>query len=317
MQIILPAAAKDNGLSALIPLLNKVTVEPSIILDFKHVAFYSPAPVVTLLSRIRYWVNTGKKVSVTNHKNCPAKTYLQRIDFFKLLGLNMHENFTRHSTNDRFVTIESITKGSEVDTKANSVAQCMSGFLTKAHEADDLKECLRYAIGEILTNVAQHSQGEGFICAQRYPQSNSIHIAISDNGIGLRKSFAGTKLEHVLPTPLLALEKALEPEVSAALLRPLTGPYDQYVNRGIGLSMVNELIRQTYGYMRVISENAIYTRTGDTSVKFEENDLLFCPGVTVELQFNADHIGNFQEIMDDVRAYVTPIGLDNYDSMFD
>ena len=80
-----------------------------------------------------------------------------------------------------------------------------------------------------------------------------IHVAISDNGMGLQKSFEGTSLEPELTSPLLALQKAMEPEVSGALLRPLTGPYAQYVNRGIGLSMVYRIVQLHGGEITVES----------------------------------------------------------------
>jgi len=314
IQLTLPKAAGEYGLSAIVPILNKVGDHAEIVLDFKDVSFYSPAPIVTLLARIRYWRNNGKKVIVINHRTCPATKYLQRIDFFDQLGLQFEEVFIRKPSLTRFVSIKRVTQGSEVDFISKEVAECMCNNLDNP---SDLKESLRYSIGEILTNVVQHSHGEGFICAQRYPRSNMIHVAISDNGIGLQQSFEGTELEQELTTPIKALQKALEPEVSAALLKPPTNPYHTYVNRGIGLSMVDELIRQTFGCMRVITENALYKRVGDTSVRFQEKDDLRCPGVTVELEMNVDEIGNFGELIANVRSQVTPTELDNWDEMFD
>lgn len=168
--------------------------------------------------------------------------------------------------------------------------------------------------------MAQHSGGSGFICAQRYPNSGSINLAIADNGIGLRNSFLGTELESTLTSPLLALQKSMEPGVSSALLRPLVGPYAQHVNKGIGLSMVNELVTQTYGDMRVLTENAIFHRHGDTSATFEENDPIWNQGVLIHIRLNSDEIDNFEELISSVRNVVTPEsadgGLDNWDMMF-
>ena len=224
MTIHLPTTATEGGLTEIIPFLNQAQNEEIITLDFSRVRFYYPAPIVSLLARIQHWVRLGKQVRISNHQNCPAASYLQRINFFDQLGVQFDENFTRHNTNGRFVAIERVTRETEVDPTTREIAHCMTH-----HHGDDneLKECLRYAIGEILTNVAQHSHGEGFICAQRYQHSNMIHVAIADNGIGLQKSFEGTSLESELTSPLLALQKAMEPEVSAALLRPPTNPYHQ------------------------------------------------------------------------------------------
>ena len=67
--------------------------------------------------------------------------------------------------------------------------------------------------------------------------------------------------------------------------------------------MVNELIRQTYGRMRVITENAVFTRIGDTEAQFTENNILRSPGVTVKLQIKADEIDNWLTIIGSVRDH--------------
>ncbi|MFD2159852.1 ATP-binding protein [Rubritalea tangerina] len=310
--ITLPATATERALPQLLPLLNAAEEACEITLDFKNVRFYYPHAIVILLARCRYWINHGKRVNLSNYTECPASTYLRRIDFFSMLGIPVEDGFHRHDANGRFVCLKHIQlRDNNVDSIAREVAECL------ASENWELQECLKYAIGEIITNVAQHSCGEGYLYAQRYQESSMVHFAVADTGIGLKASFEGTELEASLDTDLKALEKALEPEVSSALLRPPTGPYGQYVNRGIGLSMVNEIGRQTYGRMYVSTGNAYFLRIGDTSAHFEENDDLYHPGVLVDLHLNTDEIDNFEQIITEVRNVVTPSELDNWDELFE
>lgn len=297
------------------PLLNAADDEDDILVDFQDVRFYHPAPIVALLARLTHWHKNGKKVQIAGHTSCPASSYLRRVDFFEQLGIRMEENFKRHAPAGRFVPIKRITNRREVDPVSSEIAKCMS------HGNIDFKECLGYSIGEILTNVAQHSAGDGFVCAQRYRHSNTVYFAVADNGIGLRRSFEGTELESVLTSPLLALEKAMEPKVSSALLRPPSGPYGSYENKGIGLSMVNELVTQTHGHMDVCTENALFHRSGNVAAGFSENDTIHTPGVLIQIRLNADEIDDFETIITHVRSLVTPEStpneLDNWDSMFD
>ncbi|MCP5535105.1 MAG: ATP-binding protein [Akkermansiaceae bacterium] len=310
-ELRLPAEAKERGLSVLVPLLNAAEGRDEVRVDFQEVRFYHPASIVVLLARLRQWGKDGKQLYGCHFNKCPARDYLKRMDFFDQLGLQLDEPFQRHNAAGRFVSIRKITSGHGIDRIAREVASCM------ARESTDVLECLSYAIGEIITNVAQHSQGEGFLCAQRYPATGVVRVAVADNGIGLRRSFDGTPLEQELHSPLDALQKAMEPKVSAALLRPPTGPYAQPVNRGVGLSMVDELVRQTYGRMQVITEDAVYTRIGDTGARFQQNSGLTTPGVLVSIEMTIDEIVDYQSIINDVRARILPSGLDNWDEMFE
>jgi hypothetical protein len=312
MEIRLPAEAKENALRTILPSLNQVDDDDNefVELDFSQLAFYRPPAVVALLARCRYWATRGKRVLIKGHTTCPASRYLQRIDFFNQLGVDLVEEFTRHPVQGRFVPIRRVSDGRQVDSIAREVSKCAAG------SNPDLQECLKYAIGEILTNVAQHSQGEGFVCVQTY-QGGRVELAVADTGVGLRRSFEGTSLEAELDDDKKALVKAMEPEVSSALLRPPSGPYGQYVNRGIGLSMVSEIARQTCGVMKVVTGNAQFHRRGDVRAEFSEDQQLVNQGVLVSLSLNPDEIDDFQQIIESVRNVVTPSELDNWDEMFD
>jgi hypothetical protein len=308
--IQLPSKLTERALETLMPMLNRANEEDEILLDFGKVQFYYPTATVAILARCWHWKQEGKKLSATNHNHCPASNYLKRIDFFGELGLKLDEPFQRRITNGRFVTVRRIRRGKDVNKIAREVAECM------ARGSYDVEEVIRYAVGEIITNIVQHSGGEGFLSAQRYPGSSSVHFAVADSGMGLRKSFEGTSLESELSTPILALERSMEPFVSSALLRPL-GSYGEYVNEGIGLSMVNEITRRTYGRMDVLTENAHFKRIGDSSVEFRENNNLTNQGVLVSMHIQTDEIDNFEEIITKVRSTVNPIKLDDWGNMFE
>lgn len=311
--IQLPAVLKDDHLSWLFQKLTQADHESEISFDFQQVRFYEPSPIIALITRIIRWNYEGKALLLLNLQSCPAAQYLQRIDFFSILGIQFQENFVRHPNQNRFLEISRIDPRN-VDTLARELADCVAQGTSDPAE---IKACFSYAIGEMITNVAQHAHGPGFICAQFYPKSQRVHISVGDCGIGLRRSFEGTSLEASLPTAILALEKALEPEVSSALLRPPTNPYGQYVNRGIGLSMLSELTRQTYGNLQILSENALFTRVGDTSAGFQEFPDLSHQGTFVSLSISTEQIDNFNDLIVDVTQVVTPSEVDEWDEMFD
>lgn len=312
MNIVLPRIATNDTLASLLEILSSADNAEKKIIDFGYVKFYKPGPIVAILSRLRHWHEQGKKLRIKNHQKCPAKKYLQRIDFFDKLGISLPEDFRRHSSGGKFVAIQVIDP-SKVGELSRSISQCIAATTSSPYQ---VAECFSYALGEIITNVAQHSQGTGFVSAQSYPKEDLVTIAVADSGIGLRKSYLGTALEAQLDTPLKALQKSLEPEVSSALLRPLTSPYAKYVNLGIGLTMVAELTRQTYGHMNVISENALFSRTGDVSSRYQ-NLSGSHHGTLVTVSINTNEIDNFEKIITSVRNTIIPSKLDKWDDMFD
>jgi hypothetical protein len=309
----LPAVAENEKICDLLRLFTQADENQEIIIDFARVKFYQPGPIVALITRLRHWHEEGKALSAANVRTCPARSYLQRIDFFDQLGIELEESFVRRSPNGQFVQVRPIDN-SHVDLISREIAECMA---RGSDNPNEVQACFSYALGELATNVAQHAYGRGYVCAQHYQDKGRICISVGDCGIGLRKSFAGTSLESSLTSPLQALEKAMEPEVSSALLRPPSGPYHKYVNRGIGLSMVSALTGNTYGRMSVVSENAVFTQVGATSVEFADYDEVFHPGTLVTLSLNTAEIDSFNTIVKDIAEIVTPSELDELDNMFD
>lgn len=69
--------------------------------------------------------------------------------------------------------------------------------------------------------------------------------------------------------------------------------------------------------MQVITEDAVYTRIGDTEAKFQKNQELTTPGVIVGIEIEIDKVVDYQCIINDARARVLPSELDNWDEMFE
>ncbi|MDP0492031.1 MAG: ATP-binding protein [Verrucomicrobiota bacterium JB023] len=224
----------------------------------------------------------------------------------------MEEDFERLPAQSRFVEICRI-KNSQVNALASKVARCMA---SQCEEPEEIRSCFAYILGELIANVDQHSGGAGFLSAQHYPDKGSIHVAVGDCGVGIRRSFEGTHLEEQLRTPRAALEKALEPTVSSALLRPPSGPYQGRNNRGLGLSMISKLISETHGQFRLFTENAVYEQIGDVSFKFDETSHTH-PGTLASLSINTDEITNFNEVIGEISNRVEPSELDEWDEMFE
>jgi hypothetical protein len=178
-KIVLPARVFEQNLASYINQLLEVRDCGRITLDFRRIAFFTPGAVVGTLAIAYAWHGQGRKVFVQNHESNPVCGYLQRIDFFKQIGLELPEPGTRRNASGRFMPVEMISDAQgDAAQISSTMAECVApgGYL-----ANDAYQFAQYACGETITNCKQHSG------------------AIADCGIGILKSF-----EEKPFSPLLA-----------------------------------------------------------------------------------------------------------------
>jgi hypothetical protein len=166
----------------------------SIEVDFQDVQFYVPAALASLLAVVQRWLRARRRVVFANAEHSAAFGYLQRMDFFRLSGLDLPENFTRHPADGRFVPLCRVdgARSGSVQELCSALARCVFPELA---ESDDPVvtgpfDMVEYATSELVNNVIQHARGPGYAAAQVYPQSGLVRLAVADCGIGIWQSFA-------------------------------------------------------------------------------------------------------------------------------
>ena len=256
----LPRFVFEDGLPGYIGTLLAVGDAPAITLDFERIKYFIPGAIVATLAQVRHWRGRGQKVAFVNHDTNPVCGYLQRIDFFKHVGFELPEPGTRHDAAGRFVPIEEIseTAGRPEDI-ASKMAECVSpgGYL-----CNEPYQLVQYAGGEIVTNCKQHAHGAGFVSAQYVKGKDLARLAIADCGRGIRRSFEENNSPHFHPamTDAEAIDAALKPLVSSTThLRHL---YGASPNKGVGLSMVRELMQESLGHLLLISGRSWWWQDG-------------------------------------------------------
>lgn len=296
---ILPNYVFEQQLSELITLLSQCDEAENIVLDMKSIRHYIPAAITSILAKIDYWIESGKKVSLQNYKNNEAFTYLQRIDFFKNLGLELDEHFVRHDS-PKFVPIQKVSTRIRRDDKI--VESLVETFVSKSKD-EDLYRLLEYALGEILRNCIQHSNGTGFVSAQYIQKRGLIRIGISDNGIGIRSSFKENNSPHYREEydDKEILQLALKPEVSGK--NHLITPYGDPVNAGVGLTMVNALSQLSFGYFYLASDRAWLYQDGKKHANVGEfPDGHRYQGVVCSLAFPEKMIYEYAKLIKDSKV---------------
>jgi hypothetical protein len=168
--IVLPQTVHEENLSDLLFVLS-CEAGGTVMLDFGQMRFWDTAAIIVLLTKICWWSQQGRKVTLTILKKSKAYPYLQRIDFFNQCGISLDESFTRHTPRGRFLPIKRIGRDDtsrSIEQLSTEVATCVAPDQANCTDPrlTSLFDCIEYAISELALNVKQHSQGVGFITAQ-------------------------------------------------------------------------------------------------------------------------------------------------------
>lgn len=271
-------------------------------LDLAAVRWWMPGAVVAVISRVHRWHREGKRIHLRNHTNCEAFRYLQRVDFFRQLGLDLPEDFHRRDAKGRFLPVQQVRFGSGgLNRVASELAQCV---VPDAGWEDDTYQLVQYVAGEVLGNAIQHSGGVAWVSAQHTEKNDLVRVAVADDGGGILGSFLGTPLHEDGMTDQQAIVKALKPGVSSGRYR--TALYGRPHNRGIGLSVVDDLVGQSLGRLQIVSGTGWQERDGrklPTSLTMHEARH---PGTLVCASFMRGQISQYQAMH---REALATLGL--------
>ena len=274
-------------------------------MDFKRIAFYTPGAVVGTLALTYAWHRQKRKLFGKNYETNPVCGYLQRIDFFKQIGLELPESGARRDESGRFMPIEKITSRHGDPAEIGSrMAECVA---PGGHLGNDAYQLAQYSCAEIVTNCKQHANGVGFVSAQYTPFRDFARIAIADCGIGILKSFEENRPPHFWSgmTDAQAINKALEALVSSK--NHLPHMYGSSPNKGVGLSMIRHLMQQSQGYLILISGDTWLFQDGNKPARLTEfPDGRRFPGTLCAVTFKRAEVINYGEMLHEAR---TDLGL--------
>lgn len=288
--VSIPSRVWESQLPRLLVLLNQAEGHPAVVIDIAAVKFLAPAAIVVILARWHRWKREGKGVALVGAESCENLGYLQRIDFLTHLGVQIPEKFIRHSADGRFVPVQSLNFASgDVDKIASEITRCT---LPGVDFEDDVFRMIQYAAGELLSNAKYHSGGRAFVCAQFFKSRSQVHIAVADDGMGIRRSFMNTSRESEADTPDAAIRLALQPKVSSALLRPNPNPYAGQNHRGVGLSITRILAKESCGQLSIASEDGWFDEVHGTE-QTRPRQPVFFPGTLVAVSLHRDQIADY------------------------
>jgi hypothetical protein len=152
--------------------------------------------------------NRGVRINCLNTDTKGVK-YAARLHMFDFLHAPGPPILTEHEESGRFIPLTRIHSKKDFKDFAVDVVPLLH------MDSEDSAHAVRYCLEELIRNVIEHAGGApAYACAQYYPGSRKVSIAVADCGQGLFGSLSGN--HPTLSNSLQAAHLALMPGVSGA-----------------------------------------------------------------------------------------------------
>lgn len=167
----------------------KHALEEEIKINLSDTEFTYPIGMIALLLGINN-IAKSKKV-IIDFESVPRTflSYIERLNFFEFIptyilngyDLNYLKNRTRNDTSDVLLEIMQLKTTDDVMKLTESI---YSIFLSKGVSGKVINNINNIAT-ELATNIIDHSEGNGYVAIQYYKTTNTIRLAIADDGVGI------------------------------------------------------------------------------------------------------------------------------------
>lgn len=316
-RISLSNSISEDDLEELANYLPESPVHSTVVIDLSHLSFIEIGPLAFLISRIQQWRSKGINVEI-EAKSASCFSYLQRIDFFKCLGIEIPEQFQRHNAAGRFHPAAVISNQSSglADRLSEKIAEAVIGEACSPDDFTDQPpiegafEAIAYSVSELIKNIQQHSKGKGIVISQYYTSKGVAKVAIFDDGIGIKQSFIESGSSHAsnLSNDIEAIQLSLQGEVSSKLSASGTSnsAYGELSdNAGVGLTFLTMLAIRAGGDFTIISGNGLVSSAKATKINQKT------VGTFVHLSFNRDQLESFGTLLEEIKREVLHFDEEN------
>jgi anti-sigma regulatory factor (Ser/Thr protein kinase) len=257
--------------------------------DFGALRFVRPCGVVFLSNLALFLHRNGCTVSFTNMNKAsePIRFLDDSLFFEQHLGEKLNVWSSPRATTRPLVEVRHTDSHGWVrNSFVPWLSQC-SGIAE--HDLGELATC----ISELFNNIDDHTEHDvGSIFAQWYPKENRVIVAVADFGAGIPFT-----VRRVWECP---------DDIGAILVAFEEGFTSQSTprNQGAGLHfLLQNVVENLGGRLEVCSADGAvsFEKDGDSLIYVPYNDVGFCPGTLIVLEFNTGSIERTEGELEDVQ----------------
>lgn len=247
-----------------------------LLLDMTSTAFCSPTGITIVAAGLEHLFKLGRiqQGQVWSPKSPLLRQYLQRINFYRELGVDLEEKFERREPK-RF---RPVTHVPDEDVSPGHTRDLIR--VVEEHHAIDrgTVAALKTCVNELIENVFYHAESpvDALVAVQTYAKKNLTELVIADTGRGIREAL----VERPEYAPLATDDCAA---IRLAIQKNITTTDDP--KRGIGLWVAREIVRANNGTMLILSHDGgvDLSDAGERNLKAH-----FWPGTLIALEFRMD-----------------------------
>lgn len=262
--------------------LSETFVDCRLEIDCREVKFVDPTGLCLLKHLFYELEDRGVKITLTG-LSLQTESYLRRLDLFS--GVSAQPRPDRSSTNERkdhvgnLIEIITLRENEAISPVAAKIASTIvHGMdLDSTEDPDGMKvstlerveSILEYVFSEILLNSLDHGRKRGYenshvnIAAQYFKKSDTLDVAIVDNGCGLLETLQGHQKMYGEKSDYKAICIAREARVSCN--RDAELGLDTR-NQGIGLTVSTNIAHAARGSCSLFSGTSRATFTHDGKI---------------------------------------------------
>ena len=245
MKLYLPNSAWLGNIDQF---LKKIDTSDETSLDItSHKKWISVHPVVlTMVAALGIKARNNKKPINFEIMEATSKHYFERMGLFQILQLKSGIKIKKHEAAGRFIPLQIIKSSQELD-------KFITDMIPLLHKEPEKVAPIKYVITELVRNVLEHAGSEAgaVVCAQYYPDTETIRIGVSDVGMGIKKSIS---YAHTPKTELDAIHLALTPGITGKT-KKVGGTGD---NAGAGLFFTKSLAKVNRDFFMLYSGSTMY-----------------------------------------------------------
>lgn len=229
---------------------------------------------------------------------CGSSDYISHMGFYQSCGFDLGKEPGEARGSDQYIPItrtqekEFAARSNWADNRTGQgieiAAKEMAQILVQ-EERGILVTALRYSITEMVRNVFEHSEAkEVWYAAQYWQNSDSVQLAILDEGVGIRSSLRRNP-EHRPEDDEEALEIALSPGTSGSSKRPKKR--DVWANLGYGLHVTSYICRKTGSFYIASGRSCKALFTSESS-----HNLAMVSGTAIGMKTSLHRLKAFQSL---------------------
>ena len=250
--------------------------DPSyVVLDLTDVSFIWPSVITLLTTCVIRLRRDGFPVKITRPSSENVDTYLNRVDFYNLLRMNVEYPWRRHNAEGRFREVVQVTSENEAE---QVVSEVMTILGRNVEGIAGVYDAVQHTFLEIVNNVFHHANSRtgAVMCAQSYHNQKCVELAVVDSGQGIPASLKrNPELINRFHNAAEAIEIAIQPRT--------TGRPDY--NSGEGLFFSLEFIKVNEGQACIYSQDGVLWAEGR---RVWSDSSPVWPGTLVSMQFRTD-----------------------------